>query len=269
MEGREYRGILHCHSTYSYDAKMSLTELRELFVEHGLSFVCMTEHTNVMSREQAEAFAAECDRLSDENFLFIPGFEVPYHRAHVLMIGARNFCGNFARTEAELATWAESAQFVVLAHPVRNKFVVQDELLEHIDALEVWNQQYEGKRVPRPSSLSLFKSLREKKSELVATGGVDFHRGEHLGAPVTTLSVTSLTEGEIIEKLRAGAYTISSDHALVYGTLPDADTLIKKFKFESALSVAVIVAGKTVNKTLKSLGISLPKGLKNIIRRRI
>lgn len=265
----EIRGILHCHSTYSYDAKLSLSELKELFVKQGLSFVCMTEHTNVMKVEEAEAFVVECERLSDENFLFIPGFEVPYHRAHVLMIGARNFCGNFTRTEEELATWAESAQFVVLAHPVRNKFLVQDELLKHIDALEVWNQQYEGKRVPRPRSLLLFKTLREKKLELVATGGVDFHRGEHLGAPVTTLSVTSLTEGEIMEKLRVGAYTISSNRALVYGTLPDADTLMRKFRFESALSVAVIVVGKAVNKTLKSFGLSLPPFLKNIIRKRI
>ena len=265
----EIKGILHCHSTYSYDAKLSLSELKELFLKRGLSFVCMTEHTNVMTKESAEAFVIECEKLSDEKFLFIPGFEVPYHRAHVLMIGARNFRGNFARTDTELATWVESAQFVVLAHPVRNKFLVQDELLKHIDALEVWNQQYEGKRVPRPRSLSLFKTLREKKLELVATGGVDFHRGEHLGAPITTLSVESLNEKEIIEKLRAGAYTISSDHARVYGTLPDADTLIKKFRLESVLSVGVIVIGKSVNKTLESLGLSLPSFFKNIIRKRI
>jgi hypothetical protein len=248
---------------------MSLTELKELFLKRGLSFVCMTEHTNVMKVEEAEAFVAECERLSDKNFLFIPGFEVPYHRAHVLMIGERNFCGNFARTEAELAAWAESAQFVVLAHPVRNKFVVQDELLKHIDALEVWNQQYEGKRVARTQSLKLFKELRVKKTTLVATGGVDFHRKEHLGAPIITLLAPSLKEESILEKLKEGAYSISSDRASLYGTLPNPDEIISRHRLESALSVAVVVVGKSINKTLFRFGLTLPKSLKQMVRTRL
>lgn len=265
----EIKVLIHCHSKYSYDAKMSLAELKELCKVNGVQVVCMTEHTNQMTSEQAKLFVEECERLSDESFLFIPGFEVPYKRAHVLMIGARNFCGNFAQTGAELALWGEVAQFVILAHPVRNNFDVDATLLAHIDALEVWNQQYEGKQVPRTQSLKLYADLKKKKEGLVAAGGVDFHRREHFGAPLVHLNIETFTEAAIIEKLKIGACTIVSEHAVVYGTLPNSTELIQKYRIQSFFSVTVIVLGKWVNKLLAVAGISLPKWLKQLVRQRV
>lgn len=266
----ETSGILHCHSTYSYDAKLSLRELRELFLENGLGFACMTEHVDEMTKESAEAFVRECEALSDERFRFIPGFEVPYGKGtHVLMVGLRDFFGNYAPTVEDLRKWTEKASFVILAHPVRNQFLVDDGLLREIDALEVWNQQYEGKRVPRTRSLSLLHDLREKKETLLATGGVDFHRHEHLGGPLVTMGVEELTEAGVIEKLTMGAFRVHSPHASFYGTLPNIPELKKKHRFESAVSVSIIVLGKMVNKLLAGVGISLPKGLKQLIRKRL
>ena len=263
------QGIVHCHSTYSYDAKLSLRELRELFEANGVQFVCMTEHTDDLDPLRAAQFVAECKALSDETFLFIPGFEVPYRRAHILMVGMRNFLGNYASSLEVLRTWSSEASFVVLAHPVRNNFDVEDGLLEQIDALEVWNQQYEGKRVPRVRSLKLFGALKKKKSSLVATGGIDFHRKEHFSAPLVNLEVDVLSEDVIIEKLKAGAFTSLSPQATVYGTLPNVPELISKHRFESHRSGCIIVLGKFVNKVLASLGLSLPKSLKQLVRRKI
>ncbi len=265
----EIKGILHCHSTYSYDAKLSLRELKDLFKAEGMHFVCMTEHTDRMTSERADAFVKECEALSDVTFRLIPGFEVPYKGTHVLMIGARNFCGNFARSGEELATWAREAKFIVLAHPVRNGFNVDATLLAHLDGLEVWNQQYEGKRVPRTRSIKLFRDLKTKKPELVATGGLDLHRKEHIGTPIVTMDVASLTEDNIIEKLRTGACTISSDRAHIYGTLPNTNEIIKKYFLESAFSVAVIVLGKAVSRVCASLGITLPAWLRRGVRSRL
>ena len=160
---REINGILHCHSNYSYDAKLSLRDLRELFITKGLSFVCMTEHTDEMNYERARTFIHECDMLSDTKFKFIPGFEVPYLNAHILMIGCREFFKNYAPDINTLREWTRHAPFVVLAHPVRNDFGVDTLLLNELDAVEVWNQQYEGKRVPRTKSLALFESLSHMK----------------------------------------------------------------------------------------------------------
>jgi hypothetical protein len=255
----------------------------------------MTEHTDELTKERAEGFVRECIDLSDESFLFIPGFEVPYkvnaegregalgykvnaegregalgHKhAHVLMIGQRVFYKNYAPTIVELREWTKTTPFVVLAHPVRNDFLVDDGLLAEIDALEIWNQQYEGKRVPRIRSLKLFEMLRRKKPTLVATGGLDFHRREHFGTPLVQLAVAQLTEMEIIEQLCTGAFTIVSESAHVEGILLNVSALISKHRIESHLSVAVIVLGKLVNKILAGCGISLPKRLKQIIRKRI
>jgi predicted metal-dependent phosphoesterase TrpH len=271
----EARGIIHCHSTYSYDAKLTLRELKELCQKNGISFVCMTEHTDELTRERAEEFVRECEALSDSSFLFIPGFEVPYRiegshdHSHVLMIGTRRYHEQYAPTIEVLKRWTEDASFVILAHPVRNQFLVDDGLLGEIDALEVWNQQYEGKRVPRTRSLKLFETLRKLKPELRATGGVDFHRKEHMGGPLVSLTLESLTESTLIEKLKEGAYTFSSDQALVYGTLPNTEELIKKHRFESFVSVSIIVLGKFVNKILAIFGLKLPKSLKEAIRKKL
>lgn len=272
----EIQGILHCHSTYSYDAKLSLSELKELCVKKGIQFVCMTEHTDELTKERAMEFVAECERLSDNSFLFIPGFEVPYRtasdtseHAHVLMIGMRSYHDVYAPTIDILKRWTNDAPFVVLAHPVRNQFEVDEGLLEEIDGLEVWNQQYEGKRVPRVRSLRLFHDLRERKPSLVATGGVDFHRTEHFGAPLVTLSVSEFRESAILEKLSIGAFVVSSPHARFYGTLPDALEVARLHRWVSHFSVCVIVLGKCVNAVLARMGIKLPKWMKELVRRRI
>ena len=275
METKEVKGIIHCHSTYSYDAKLSLAELKDLCQKNGVSFVCMTEHTDELTKERAVEFIKECEVLSDNSFLFIPGFEVPYsiqgsrQHAHVLMIGTRTYHEQYAPTIEVLKHWTKDASFVILAHPVRNQFLVDDGLLSELDGLEVWNQQYEGKRVPRTRSLKLFETLRKLKPELRASGGVDFHRKEHMGGPLVSLSIDSLAETSIIEKLKAGAYTFSSAKSTVYGTLPNVEELIKKHRFESFVSVSIIILGKFVNKVLATFGLKLPKSLKERIRQRL
>jgi hypothetical protein len=185
------------------------------------------------------------------------------------MVGLREFFGNYAPDIEVLKKWTEKASFVVLAHPVRNQFLVDDGLLKEIDALEVWNQQYEGKRVPRTRSLSLLHELREKKPKLLATGGVDFHRTEHFGTPFIDLAVPTLIETNIIEKLKSGAFTVSSARASFYGTIPNIEESIKKYRYDSAVSVFVIVLGKFVNKALAQFGVSLPRSLKQRIRKNI
>ncbi len=265
----EIRGIIHCHSTYSYDAKLSLPDLKTLCIEKGIQFVCMTEHADEMTEESGDAFVRECEALSDESFLFIPGFEVPYEHAHILMIGKRTFHETYARTIEMLRAWREDAGFVVLAHPVRNAFKVSEELLHEIDALEVWNQQYEGKRVPRTRSLTLFDTLQKQKKTLVATGGVDFHRVEHMGAPFITLNIPTLTEVSILEKLRMGSFRIHSPQASFHGVLSNVAQLKKTHRLASSFSVFVIIVGKRMNAFFAYFGISFPKWLTQFVRKRL
>lgn len=67
----------------------------------------MTEHTDTLTPELAEDFVRECDRLCDETFRFVPGFEVPFEGAHVLMVGARTCVSQYASTIETLQKWTK------------------------------------------------------------------------------------------------------------------------------------------------------------------
>lgn len=257
----QYRGVMHMHSTHSYDGKVPLKELKQLLMERGVSFCCMTEHTDTLTPETAAAFVRECEALSDETFIFIPGFEVPYKQAHVLHIGATEFLGQTADA-AQLSAWRRVAPLVILAHPVRNLFIVDDILLSVIDGVEVWNQQYEGKRAPRFRSLALLKTLSKQKPGLQATGGLDFHRREHFGTPFVELEAEGLTSEAILSAFKARQYQVVGDSVtldakgnfIIGGSLGT--------RLTSLLSIIIIVVGKTINKFLATFGLHVPRAIR-------
>lgn len=256
------------HSAYSYDGKESLQSLKDLFMQKGITFCCLTEHADELTLEAAQRFVQECRSLSGSQFVFIPGFEVPYKDAHILLIGTEVFMGQNADADL-LRAWSQKAALTILAHPVRNKFKVDEGLEEMIDGVEIWNQQYEGKIVPRIRSARLLRNLQQKHQSMQATGGLDFHRKEHYGAPYYTLDVEHLAPEAILRALTEGAYTFGSDSIRVssLGLWKGSDT--SAHAILSALSIAVIVSGKKVNALLARFGLKLPTSLKQAIRSRV
>ncbi len=259
-----FQGLLHTHSTHSYDGKLSLPELKAFLLERDIFFACMSEHTDEMTAAGAAAFVTECRELSDDSFVFVPGFEVPYKDAHILQFGSTDFLGQFADATM-LRTWSNEAALTILAHPVRNKFALDVVMEEVIDGVEIWNQQYDGKLVPRTRAANLLRQLRVAQPSLIATGGVDFHRSEHFGAPITTMELDTLSEVSILAALTSSQFSFGTEALLID---PDADwnPSIKEHLL-SSISVGVISAGKQVNKILFSLGFSLPKSWKEKIRK--
>ncbi len=261
-----FKGLIHAHSTFSYDGKLTLPELKAACLKRGLSFVCLTEHTDQMTEAVGQAFLAACREYSDESFVFVPGFEVPYKDAHVLHIGTTTFLGTEATTTAELEAWRAVAPLVVLAHPVRNRFMLDDALQNCLDGVEVWNQQYEGKSVPRPKSVALLASLRTHKPQL-AFGGADLHRADHFGAPYTYLELEALSEAAIMTALKTGAYHFGHEARTIQSLEVWQPTCRERVL--SHLSIFIITAGKRVNALLATLGLRLPKGLVRAVRQRV
>lgn len=261
-------GVVHMHSTYSYDGKESLQSLRDFLMNKGVSFCCLTEHTDYMTLEQAQLFVQECKMLSTSQFVFIPGFEVPYLKAHILLVGTEVFLGQFADGEM-LKTWSKATALTILAHPVRNAFIIDETMEQTLDGVEIWNQQYEGKLVPRQRSVRLLKTLQQRNPSLLATGGLDFHRKEHFGSPLYTIDIQNLTSDAILSALKNGEYSFGRDGVLVSSTgFWKGDTSFKS-KLQSALSIMIIVLGKKTNALLALCGIKLPKSLKQRIRSRV
>lgn len=267
-----YQGVVHMHSTYSYDGKLTLPELKTALIKEGLSFACMSEHADEMTPESAAVFVEECRALSDDSFVFVPGFEVPYKDPkvyHVLMIGTTEFVGAFARDAQSLRDWASRATLVFLPHPVRNRFIYDDTLREIADGVEIWNQQYDGKRVPRTRAHKLLKDLRKERPELLATGGLDLHRAEHLTYPRYEMELSKLSEDAILDALKVGKYAFGNRACTVSGTGEWGDAGKLSARFASTLSTTIILASKKTNKVLAALGLSFPKSLKRAIRSRI
>lgn len=260
-------GALHLHSTYSYDAKVPLKDLKHLFRAHGLSFACMTEHTDEMTPVAADAFVAECRALSDDTFVFVPGFEISYRDTHILAPGCTTFVSQHA-TDAELEIWREHAPLMILAHPHRNGY--HDRAPKGmLDGIEIWNAQYDGKVVPRNGARALFARTRSVHTKLTAFAGWDFHREAHAGGPVIAVDIDTLSETAIIAALRAGMYALRSQVVEVSpsGVLTGADA-----RWVALLStgyVQVIRAGKVVNRVLAWFGFKLPKKLVAEIRGRL
>jgi hypothetical protein len=261
-------GVVHMHSTVSYDGKETLEGLRDFLISKGISFCCMTEHTDKLTLVEAQKFVQSCKALTTSSFVFIPGFEVPYKNAHILLVGTEVFLGQVADA-AVLRDWSSKSALTVLAHPVRNHFKLDAVMEEVTQGIEIWNQQYDGKLVPRTRSVSLYKKLLQKNKNLLATGGLDFHRKEHFGAPVYTLEVESLTSASILSALKNGAYNFGSNSVSVSSLGTWIGERGIKSTLLSLFSILVIYLGKKTNSLLKLLGIELPKGLAQVIRSRV
>ncbi|MDD5438558.1 MAG: PHP domain-containing protein, partial [Patescibacteria group bacterium] len=183
----QIRGYLHLHSRHSYDGKLSLPELREKCLALGMNFAAVTEHTDGLDADSVEKVVSECRSLSDSNFLFIPGFELPYKNCHILLIGASALDLKLDSLEA-IKLAKQQGAWIVLAHPHRNQYKIDDDLVALLDGIEIWNQQYDGKHFPRLKALKMYESHHQIKSDLLATAGLDFHRESHFGGPYVKLA---------------------------------------------------------------------------------
>jgi hypothetical protein len=238
----------HLHSNFSYDGKLTLPELRVLLQQHGIQCALMTEHTDDFSAAKAEEFAHACADASTSDFIFIPGFEVPYHNAHILMLGARAFVES-----GDLSQWRQASAYGVLAHPHRNKYVVDDTMRAAIDAVEIWNSQYDGKRTPRPHAETLLRKESQRKP-LRAFAGWDLHRTEHAGGPWLAIDADELTVEAVLAALRGGKFSLGSRVGGYWRGLFDR-TIIK--------------SGRLINAALAALGLRLPKSLTASVRQKV
>ncbi len=259
---------LHLHSTYSYDAKLSLPELKQVLLARGVTCALMTEHTDELTPEKARAYIAECATLSDDSFLFVPGFEISYSSTHILAPGCTTFLSQHA-TRDELIAWRAHAPLMILAHPHRNGYrtdMIPDGLL---DGIEIWNAQYDGEVVPRNGARRLYARLVRAKVLLGAFSGWDFHRASHAGGPVLALDVPELTPEVVLTALRTHAYTLRSSvvELSAKGELLSGDR--RWVSVMSSAYVAFIRVGKVVNRVLAAVGLKLPAGLVAQVRKRV
>jgi len=190
-----YRGITHAHSTYSFDGTMSLQEIRTLCLKAGYTFALMTEHVEGMSNDGFAAFLLECQQLSDEDFLFVPGLE--FHAECVSTNGIRELMDMSCGRKRVLEECLKQDTFNVLVHP---------RLLAE-------------RRYPSPHSLALFRELARERG-CSAVVGIDLHHSAQLVSLYVSVDLERLAVDPLLEVLRSGQQRVGHRAGLIEFPFP-------------------------------------------------
>jgi hypothetical protein len=198
---RWLKGDFHTH-TLASDGVHTLPELAAKALRHGLDFLAITDHNQVVS-------AVELPQV--EGLTLIPGVEWTHYKGHANFLGVdRPFDGSFAaNTPEEIQAFFQTARergaTITLNHPFEEGCGFQlDTQHLPIDCVEVWNGPM---RESNLRAVGLWHSLLAAGKKIPLCGGSDYHRDTpfiFLGGPTTC--VYSLSDGpsDILAALRAG-----------------------------------------------------------------
>jgi hypothetical protein len=215
-------GIIHVHSTLSYDGQHTLAQLASFGRARGYSFIGMTEHSDTFDDAKMKVLVDECERLSDDRFLLIAGIEYSCEgNLHLIGLGIRHFTGEkdpvtvarFIRAQGGLA---------VVSHPSRYGYEIPAALVAEIDGIEVWNASNDSRFVPDRKVIDLWCGLKRHNPTLTAFGGQDLHRitpQRHVRL-VLSGEDGELTIRRLLARLRAGNFIVSNRYLLVGGDRP-------------------------------------------------
>jgi hypothetical protein len=68
-----------------------------------------------------------------------------------------------------------NARFTGAAHPVAYGYALPDEVAARVDAIEVWNTQYNTRYLPDPRAIELLQRVRHARPEVIGFAGMDQH----------------------------------------------------------------------------------------------
>jgi hypothetical protein len=204
MTSDEHAGVVHVHSDYSHDGKDSLDRLREFALQRGIRFVGLTDHAEDLDAERFDAYVAHCERLSDDRVRLIPGLEfrfAGYTGLHLLALGLARWIE--PRTPVEFIEWTRGvATLTIAAHPVLARYRIPDQVLDGIDAIEVWNASYNTRYLPDPRAIALLHMVRRRRPDVVGTAGLDQHDSRN--DRETRVVVANLAHP--LDEIRAGRF---------------------------------------------------------------
>lgn len=203
-----YTGMVHVHSTCSYDGQHSLDALVQEAKRRGYRFLGMSEHSDTLDSDRVAEFVAACNRVSSSDCLVIPGIEFTCKdKLHLLGFGVREFI--VSDNPVEVSRFIHDRGGVaVVAHPRRYGYQIPPELVSELDGIEVWNAGYDGRFVPDTNALSLLQDLRKRNPSLLGFGGQDLHRLANHDYIGLSIGAAELSHASVLEALRQGNFSI-------------------------------------------------------------
>lgn len=201
-------GLVHIHSTYSYDGRISLDEIAEICRTHGHSFVILTEHAEGMNQGSMRRLVSECNEKSRDDLIIIPGLEVVCDgNLHILAFGVDEYL-NITDPEKLVEQVHHLDGLAVLAHPSRKTSAKRVAELE-LDALEIWNARHDGRLAPRVASIKLLRSIGD--GYLPGCCGLDLHDKKKFVNLHIRMDVKELSRENILRNIKLGKFKISNN----------------------------------------------------------
>ena len=259
------KGVIHLHSTYS-DGERTLKELRQHFLQAGCSFACITDHAEAFDADSLHSYMTECEKYSDDKFLFIPGLEFECERRmHILGIGMLALLRT--RDPINVIQEIEKCDCIsVIAHPSDAMFdwIETFEVLPR--GIEVWNTKYDGQYAPRPGAFHLLGRLQQRQSKLLAFYGQDLHWKRQYSKMFIWVWTDTLDRTAILQSLLSAQYHAATDkyHLPSNGALDQSQ--LKRFEVLHQRSCWIRKCVETAHKAVRRTGVKVPHSIKARVR---
>jgi hypothetical protein len=200
-ERRLLIGDIHTH-TIASDGVLSVEELATHAKRHGLDFLAITDHNQMVSAESLRMV---------RDITLIPGVEWTHYQGHANFLGVDKPYDEpfFTHSDEEVKARFNSARargaLIVINHPYEPSCGFQFNMKElPFDCIEIWNGPM---RESNLKAVGLWQSLLESGQQIPAVGGSDYHKDglfQILGAPCMGVYARANTPVEILKALRAG-----------------------------------------------------------------
>ena len=195
------KGDLHTH-TLASDGVLTLAELGRHALRHGLDFLAITDHNQMVSQ----------DSLPDiEGLTMIPGVEWSHYQGHANFLGVDQpfdgpyFTDNLTDTRLIFETARKRGALITLNHPFEESCPYSFDLdALPFDVLEVWNGPM---RESNLRSIALWQGLLASGKKVPICGGSDYHRDrlfQILGGPTLCVYAPSASTTDILSAVRGG-----------------------------------------------------------------
>ncbi len=198
---RLFKGDLHVH-TLASDGVLSVNELAQHARRHGLDFLAITDHNQMVSADALPHL---------EDLTLIPGIEWTHYQGHAGFLGVDKPYDEpfYANTTEEIHARFLSARnrgaLIIVNHPFEEicPFNLDLNSLPY-DCLEVWNGPM---RESNLRSVGLWQSLLVAGKKIPICGGSDYHRDQLFiipGGPTTCVYAMSASPADILSALKQG-----------------------------------------------------------------
>ncbi len=250
VEGRFFRGNLHCHSSRS-DGLLGPEEVVAAYRDAGYDFLCLSDHFE----EEYGWRVTDTRALRDENFTTILGAELssaPWEECNAYWVTAAGLPPGFGAPPADdhaeaIGRAADLGAFVVMLHPGLNNLplAAADGLpaLDAVHAVEVYNHNCAMAALPdMAEGAYMLDGLLERGRKVLVNAGDDahfVHPRDRFGGWVEVYC-DRLDPDALLDSLKAGRY-YSTQGPELQELLVDGDRL--RVQTSDAYAISLTTGG--------------------------